>query len=72
MKNEVDYRLCKWMIAGMEKDGIITKKEMLKIRNNIVEILQPPFAEVEGKIKNIGDGITIGERKRKRKDNKSN
>ncbi len=72
MKNEVDYRLCKWMIAGMKNDGIITNKEMLKIRNNIVETIQPPFAEVEVNIKNIGDGITIGERKRKRKDNKSN
>ena len=26
--NEVDYRLAKWLLLNMEKDGIITEDEM--------------------------------------------
>lgn len=62
LKKEVNYRLAKWLLAGMEHDGIISKAEMLAAREKLVEYYQPPFAEVEGNVESIGDGVTVGNR----------
>ena len=62
LKKEVDYRLAKWLLVNMEKDGIITSEEMHLAWLNIAGHYEPPFLEVEDLTGNIGDGVTVDDR----------
>lgn len=42
-EKEVDYRLAKWVILNMEKDGVITSDELHLAWMNIAEYYDPPF-----------------------------
>lgn len=52
---EVNYRLAKWILAGMKQDGIINDSEMRQAWKKIAEFYQPPFMEVEDLDGNIGE-----------------
>lgn len=58
-ETEVEYRLAKWILAGMQKDGIISGSELQKAREKIAEYYQPPFLEVDVIGETIGDGVTV-------------
>ncbi|MCD7801893.1 MAG: hypothetical protein LUH09_03160 [Clostridiales bacterium] len=58
-EKEVDYRLAKWLLLNMEKDGVISSKEMRLALDKIAEFYVPPFLEVENLSGNIGDGVTV-------------
>lgn len=60
--NEVDYRLAKWLLLNMEKDGIITEDEMHIAWMNIAGYYEPPFLEVENLDGTIGDGVIVDAR----------
>lgn len=62
LEKEVDYRLAKWLLMNMEKDGIITSEEMHLAWLNIAGHYEPPFLEVEDLTGNIGDGVTVDDR----------
>lgn len=62
LEKEVDYRLAKWLLVNMEKDGIITSEEMHLAWLNIAGHYEPPFLEVEDLTGNIGDGVTVDDR----------
>ena len=62
LEKEVDYRLAKWQLVNMEKDGIITSEEMHLAWLNIAGHYEPPFLEVEDLTGNIGDGVTVDDR----------
>ena len=55
-ESEVEYRLAKWIIAGMLQDDIISDSEMQKAWKKIAEHYKPPFLEVEVVGRTIGDG----------------
>ena len=57
LEKEVDYRLAKWLLLNMEKDGIITADELRLAWINIAEHYEPPFLEVENLDGSIGDGV---------------
>lgn len=61
-KNEVDYRLAKWLLLNMAKDGGITDAELHLAWRNIASIYEPPFLEVEDLDEEIGDGVIVDER----------
>jgi len=61
-KNEVDYRLAKWLIGSMKFDGVITDDEMQRAWEKIAEHYEPPFLEVDTVGGTIGDGVTVGGR----------
>lgn len=42
-EKEVDYRLAKWLLLNMEKDGIITVDELRLAWINIAGHYEPPF-----------------------------
>jgi hypothetical protein len=45
-ENEVEYRLAKWIFAGMLQDGIISDSKMQKVWEKIAEHCTPSFLEV--------------------------
>ncbi len=61
-EKEVDYRLAKWVILNMEKDGVITSDELHLAWMNIAEYYDPPFLELENMDGMIGDGVIIDDR----------
>ena len=56
---EVDYRLAKWILAGMLQAGIISESEMRKAWKKIAEHYSPPFLELEDYDRKIGDGVIV-------------
>lgn len=61
-ETEVEYRLAKWILAGMKQDGVISDSEMQKVWKEIAEHYNPPFLEVDVVGGVIGDGVTVDER----------
>lgn len=61
-RNEVDYRLAKWLLLNMAKDGVITDEEMHLAWKDIASSYEPPFLEVENLDAEIGDGVIVDER----------
>ena len=61
-EKEVDYRLAKWVIRNMEKDGVITPDELHLACLNIAAYYDPPFLEIENMDGMIGDGVIIDDR----------
>lgn len=58
-ETEVEYRLAKWLLAGIKQDGIISDDEMQNAWKKIAEHYQPPFLEVEDMDGTIGDGVIV-------------
>lgn len=58
-ETEVEYRLAKWILAGMKQDGVISDSEMQKAWKKIAEHYEPPFLEVDDVGGAIGDGVTV-------------
>ncbi len=59
LEDEVNYRLAKWMLLNMEKDGVISPKELKMAWTRIAKRYNPPFLEVEDLNGTIGDGVTV-------------
>lgn len=59
---EVDYRLAKWILAGMLQAGNISESEMRKAWKKIAEHYSPPFLELEDYDRKIGDGVIVSGR----------
>ena len=58
-ETEVEYRLAKWILAGMLQDGVISDSEMQKAWKKIAEHYEPPFLEVDVVGGTIGDRVTV-------------
>ena len=58
-EKEIDYRLAKWVLLNLEKDGVITDDELRIAWMNIAGYYDPPFLEVENLEDTIGDGVTV-------------
>ena len=58
-ESEVEYRLAKWIIAGMLQDDIISDSEMQKAWKKIAEHYKPPFMEIDVVGGTIGDGVAV-------------
>ena len=61
-EKEVDYRLAKWILLNLEKDGVITADELRLAWINIAGYYDPPFLEVENLDGKIGDGVIVDAR----------
>ena len=62
LEKEVDYRLAKWLLLNLEKDGIITSDELRLAWIYIAEHYEPTFLEVENLGGSIGDGVIVNAR----------
>ena len=58
-EKEAGYRLAKWIILNMEKDGFITADELRLAWINLAGYYEPPFLEVENLEGSIGDGVIV-------------
>ncbi len=61
-EKEVDYRLAKWLLLNMEKDGVITADELRLAWIDIAGNYEPPFLEVENLDGKIGEGVIVDAR----------
>ena len=57
--NEVDYRLAKWLLINMAKDGVISEEVMRSAWAKIASHYKPPFLGLEDMEDNIGDGVIV-------------
>lgn len=48
--NEIEYRLCKFVLQNMREDGIITATEESECRLQLVKIIRPFIGVLEGGI----------------------
>lgn len=62
LKNEVNYRLAKWLLLNMAHSGLITDEELKAARRKLAEKLDPPFMDVEDFEGKIGDGVIVDDR----------
>ena len=62
LKQEVNYRLAKYILANMKADGIITYDEMQEAWEKIAEKYAPPFLDIEVIGGEIGDGVIVDEK----------
>ena len=61
-EGEVKYRIAKWILLNMERDGFITDDELCLACIEMAKYYEAPFFEVENFDNGIGDGVIIGER----------
>lgn len=54
---EVDYRVIKWMLRNMEKQGLLLPEEIKAIWTELIETYDPPTRSLEEVTETIlGDG----------------
>ena len=58
-EKEVGYRLAKWILLNMAKDGFITADELRLAWIKLAGYYEPPFLEVENLEGSIGDGVIV-------------
>lgn len=54
LRNEVDYRISKWIVLNMQEAGFLTKDEVKAIWQQLLDQYDPPFRSTEtvtGKIR---------------------
>lgn len=62
LTKEVEYRVCKWLLANLERDGVIDSGETQLALKKLQEHFEPPFLEVDVADGEIGDGVNVIER----------
>lgn len=62
LTKEVDYRVCKWLLGNLERDGVLSPDETRFALEKLQEHFEPPFLEVDVAGGEIGDGVTVNER----------
>lgn len=61
LEKEVEYRLCRWFLANLVGDGLLTEAEGVETNRLLLERLDPPFRSAENVDNKIGDGVRIHE-----------
>lgn len=61
LEKEVEYRLCRWLLANLVGDGLLTEAEGVETNRLLLEKLDPPFRSAENVDNKIGDGVRIHE-----------
>lgn len=67
-KNEVNYRLAKWILGSLKFDRVITDEEMQIAWQKIAEHYEPPLLAIDTVGGAIGEEVTIGVRANCNKD----
>ncbi len=62
LKNEVDYRLAKWLLLNLQAGGLLTDNELRFALGKIAEYYIPPFLSIENLDGQLGDGVIVDER----------
>ena len=62
LKKEIEYRLCRLLLANLQGDGLLTADECVKLNKMLLEIIDPPFRTAENVDDKIGDGMKVHER----------
>ncbi|MGN1381507.1 MAG: hypothetical protein ACI4W2_01675 [Eubacterium sp.] len=44
---EVDYRMAKWILAGLQENGLVNGEETKAIWQELLEAFDPPMRSVE-------------------------
>ena len=62
LTKEISYRVCKWLLANMERDGVLDSDETQLALEKLKEHFEPPFLVVDVQDREIGDGEEVNER----------
>ena len=62
LTKEVDYRVCKWLLGNLERDGVLSPDETRLALEKLQEHFEPPFLEVGVAGGKVGDGVTVNGR----------
>lgn len=59
LTKEVDYRVCKWLLGNLERNGVLPPDETRFALEKLQEHFEPPFLEVDVAGGEIEDGVTV-------------
>lgn len=62
LKKEIKYRLCRLLIANLQGDGFLSSNEVIKVKELLLDRIDPPFRSAENIYNSIGDGVKVNER----------
>lgn len=62
LKKEIEYRMCRLLLANIQGDGLLTADECIKVNELLLERIDPPFRTAENVDNKIGDGVKVRER----------
>ena len=64
LKKEIQYRLCRLLLANLQGDGLLGDDEVIKVDELLLEKIDPPFRSAETVGDKIGDGVKVHERQK--------
>ncbi len=59
LKKEVEYRLCRLLLANLQGDGLLTENEVMAINQMLLDKIKPLFRTAENLDSKIGDGVKV-------------
>lgn len=64
LTKEVEYRLCRLLLANLQGDGLLSEEEIVQVNMMLLERLDPPFRTAENITYKIGDGVKVIDRQK--------
>ena len=61
-KEEVDYRLAKFILVNMCEDNVISDDQMQQAWIAVADYFRAPFLEIDAVGGKIGDGVRVNEK----------
>lgn len=61
LEKEVEYRLCRLLLANLQGEELLTMDEIVEINGLLLDRIDPPFRTVENVDNKIGDGVRVHE-----------
>lgn len=61
LEKEVEYRLCRLLLANLKGEELLTVDEIVEINGLLLDRIDPPFRTVENVDNKIGDGVRVHE-----------
>ena len=62
LKKEIEYRLCRLLIANLQGNGFLSSDEVIKVNELLLDWIDPQFRSAETINNKIGDGVKANER----------
>ena len=61
LKKEVEYRLCRLLLANLQGEELLAEHEVIEVNRLLLDKIDPPFRTAENVDDKIGDGVRVHE-----------
>ena len=61
LKKEVEYRLCRLLLANLQGEEMLAEHEVIEVNRLLLDKIDPPFRTAENADDKIGDGVRVHE-----------